>query len=64
MKFINTNTNSEISDSTLQATISNMIIVIPRDIYGNRIDGLSSLVFDATLFDGVYTITSMNIFSK
>lgn len=58
IRFINTNTKALIPLNTLQATVTNLIIVSPRDIYGNKIENLAGLSFDAVLFDGVNTITS------
>eukprot|EP00347_Sterkiella_histriomuscorum_P007352 403349276 len=60
IKFINTNTNNLIGDDTLQAAIQNKLVIYPRDIYGNVIEGVTNLVFDAELFDGVYTETGQS----
>lgn len=38
-----------------------MIVISPRDIYGNVIEGVTNLLFDATLFDGVNNVTGMII---
>jgi hypothetical protein len=56
--FINTNTGQLIPNNTLQATLNNTIVIYPSDIYGNQIEGLSGLSFNAVLFDGVNYITS------
>jgi len=42
----------------LQATISNLLIIHPRDIYENVITGLDDLVFDVKLIDGVNIVQS------
>jgi hypothetical protein len=34
-KFIDKNTDELIPDMSLQATIPNLLVIIPRDIYGN-----------------------------
>jgi hypothetical protein len=34
-KFIDKNTDELIPDMSLQATIRNLLVIIPRDIYGN-----------------------------
>lgn len=56
--FTDSNSGQIINDdATLQATIQNMIVIYPRDIYNNVIEGVSSLVFEASLTDGTNTET-------
>lgn len=56
--FIDTNTGQYIDDMTLQATIANLLIIHPRDKYGNIIHDRDDLVFMAVLDDSDNLITS------
>ncbi|CDW86507.1 keratin-associated protein 10- [Stylonychia lemnae] len=57
IKFIDTNSKLLIGDMVLQATISNTIIIYPRDIYGNKIEGVTYLIFNAVVNDGTNQVT-------
>ena len=56
-KFIDNNTEELIPDMSLQATIRNLLVISPRDIYGNIVYGIPSLKFKAELFDGLNKVT-------
>jgi len=56
-KFIDNNTEELIPDMSLQATIRNLLVIVPRDIYGNIVYGIPSLKFKAELFDGLNRVT-------
>lgn len=43
---------------SLQATIENLMVIVPRDIYGNIVVGVPDLVFEGELFDGLNTVKS------
>ena len=45
---------------SLQANVTNLMIISPQDIYGNIITELDNLVFTAVLNDGTNIITSKN----
>ena len=43
VKFVDTNSGEFIPDMALQADVSNLLVVHPRDIYGNLIIGIENM---------------------
>jgi hypothetical protein len=43
VKFVDSNSGEFIPDMALQADVSNLLIVHPRDIYGNLIIGIENM---------------------
>lgn len=43
IKFIDSNTEQLIPDMSLQSNVSNLLVIRPRDIYGNEIVGIENL---------------------
>jgi hypothetical protein len=58
LKMIDSNTGAMTEDFILQANVSNLIVVYPKDIYGNILTDMDNLIFTAMLSDSTYIITS------
>lgn len=58
LKAVDSNSGNLIGDMTLQANVSNLIIVSPKDIYGNVLTEMDTLIFTAELTNADFIFTS------
>ncbi len=59
--MIDSNTRKPMPAMSLQATVKNLLVIRPRDIYGNQVIGEKDLIFDAEIFDGINTVKSIAV---
>lgn len=64
VKFVDSNTDQLISDMALQADVTNLLVVYPRDIYGNEIIGVENIQFTAVLNDSLNILEVNSSYNK